>query len=193
MDIIGMVEQSIDQAGKTVAGVNAARLDGPTPCSDWDVRALLNHIVGVNVMFSRVGRGEQLDMSMFGTDIIGDNPKKAYDEAARDAKETWRRDDVLDKTWSLPFGEVPGMVAATANLSELVVHEWDLCQATGQKSSIDPSLVEAAWGFAQQMPMDQFRTPGVFGPEVECSESAPLGDRLAAYMGRQPGSGSAGR
>jgi len=185
MDQITLFLRAIDQTGRIVAGVKPDQLGLPTPCQEWDLRALLNHTVGAAQMFSQAARGEPFDRARFGRDLIGDDPAAAYDQAAGEVRVAVGKPGVLEQMWTMPFGTVPGAMAIAIATVEAEQHGWDVAKATAQIADFDPELAEAALANARMMPPDQARQRGVFGPEVECSPGAPIHDRLAAFLGRQ--------
>jgi len=186
MDPISIFQRAVDQTGQIVSGVKPEQLGLPTPCSDWDVRGLLNHTVGAVQMFDTAARGGAFDGTRFGQDLLGDDANGAYDRASADLRNALGREGVLEAMWAMPFGTVPGMMAIGIATMEALQHGWDVARATGQQAEFDPELSEAALGTARMLPAEQIRQPGVFGPEVPCGEDAPAHDRLAAFLGRQP-------
>ena len=82
MDQISTFQRAVDQTGLIVAGVKPDQLGLPTPCSDWDVRALLNHTIGAVLMFDTAARGGKIDMDRFQQDLVGEDPAAAYDRSA---------------------------------------------------------------------------------------------------------------
>ena len=185
MEPINLFLRAIDQTGRIVAGVKPDQLGLATPCADWDVRALLNHTVGAAQMFHDAAQGKPFEMARFATDLIGDDPAAAYDQAAAQLRGAVGKPGVLDQTWTMPFGTVPGAIAIAIATVEAEQHGWDVAKATAQLVDFDPELAEAALANARMMPPDQARQPGVFGPEVSCSAGAPVHDSLAAFLGRQ--------
>src|SRR5439155_21560844 len=112
MDQISILNRAVEQTGRIVANVKPDQHGQPTPCSDWDVRGLLNHAVGGVRMFTTAARGQAIDPSSFGGDLLGDDPAAAYDRAAADLQDALGAPGVLDQTWRLPFGEMPGAFGA---------------------------------------------------------------------------------
>lgn len=97
---------------------------------------------------------------------------------------TLARPDVLDVTWTMPFGEVPGAVGAGFATLELFQHGWDVASASGQQIDFDTDVTETAAATAKPMPAEQVRVPGVFGDEGTCPPESSAEDRLAAFLGR---------
>ncbi len=184
MDPINVFQRAVDQTGGIVAGVRAEQLGGATPCSEWDVRALLNHTIAGVQMFDNAARGGAFDASMFERDNVGADPGAAYDAAAAKLQEALAQPGVIDGMWSMPFGTVPGMIATGFATLETAQHGWDVARASGQRPDFDPEVTETALATARMAPAEQVRVPGVFGPETDCPAGAPAHDQLAAFVGR---------
>ena len=184
MDSIETFTKAVDQTGRIVAAVKPDQLGDPTPCADWDVRALLNHTIGGVYMFDDAAQGNELDIARFEQDMVGSDPADSYEQGAAKLRKRVQQPGVLDGQWTMPFGATPGQIAITIATVECLMHGWDVAKATGQNPEFDPELTEAAWQAAQLFPPDIVRQPGVFGPEKECAADAPTEDRLAAFLGR---------
>jgi len=185
MEPIAVYKKAVDQTGRIVANVTPDQLDASTPCEDWDVRTLLNHTIAVAKAFGAAASGEPFDPTPFGQDNVGNDANAAYASAAERIHTALGRPDVLEGTWHMPFGEVPADQAIAFCTLELGQHGWDIATATGQAPNFDDEVSEAAMAAAQAAPPEVVRNPGVFGPEAGCPESAPLHDRLAAFLGRK--------
>ena len=184
MDPITVLRKAVDQTGRIVAGVKPDQLSGATPCADWDTRALLNHTIGVVEMFDDAAQTKPFTGSMFANDNVGDDPGASYETRAAVLRDTLAQPDVLDRTWTMPFGEVPGAIGAGFATLELFQHGWDVARASGQQIDFDVDVTETANATAQQMPAEQVRVTGVFGAEGTCPPDASAEDRLAAFLGR---------
>ena len=184
MDTASALEISYDQTSKLVANLNASHLATPSPCAGWDVRAMLNHLVGATGMFTLVNQGQAAGED--AGDVVGDDPAPVVARAARDNVASWRRPGAFDGERAYPFGTFPAEAAALINLEEVVVHNWDLAKATGQDLTIDPDVVATVLEFCRSIPLDDFRAHGAFGPEVAVPESASATDRLVGLLGRRP-------
>jgi uncharacterized protein (TIGR03086 family) len=185
MDPISVFQRAVDQTGRIVAGVKPAQLGASTPCSEWDVRALLNHTIAGVQMFDTAARGGDFDVSIFEQDNVGNDPGAAYDARAAKLREALTAPGVVDAMWNLPFGTVPGMMAVGFATLEMAQHGWDVARATGQQPGFDPEVTETAFATARMAPAEQVRVPGVFGPEADCPAGAAAEDQLAAFVGRR--------
>jgi uncharacterized protein (TIGR03086 family) len=72
------------------------------------------------------------------------------------------------------------------NLSEVVVHTWDVATALGADATIDPAVAVMLYNFYRPINLEPYRAHGAFGPEVPIGSSAPPADQLLAKLGRQP-------
>ncbi len=191
MDIVYLHERALDETTRLVGGVRPDQMDLPTPCSDWDVRALLAHLVGGNVRYAGVARGEPMRRGPAqgggpGADLLGDDPAGAYRRSADLVTAAWQDPALLDRPFDLPFGNMPGRVAVGMHLLETVTHAWDLAKATGQRPAFDPDVVQAAAQFAQSS-LPGERPPGTpFAAPVPAADDLAEIDRLAAFLGRTP-------
>lgn len=174
---------------RDVEGVTAAHHALPTPCSQWDVHALLNHLLGGLALGQallggttptvQMGPGELPDV-----DLVGDDPSKAY-RVAVESLLAAAGGDALERAHQTPLGEMPGAVLGGFITMDVLVHGWDLANATGQATELDDDLAEEVLAFAQQTITDDSRAPRI-GPEVPATADASATERLVAFMGRVP-------
>jgi uncharacterized protein (TIGR03086 family) len=179
-----LLERALTQTGTLVGRIRADQADLATPCGDFDLRALLNHIVFDVQMFTAgvTGGGPPSRDS----DLIGDGWVGAYDAARATLLDAWRRKGV-DGTIKSRMGELPATWAVGQHLADLAVHAWDVATATHQSTDLDPEVARVALGWARENLKPEYRGDGkAFGPEVEVPENAPIYDRLAGFFGRNP-------
>jgi uncharacterized protein (TIGR03086 family) len=187
MDSIAMCQRTLDAAGKVIGSVKQDDMARPTPCSEWNVRALINHMIGVNHAFARALAGEKIERGGQMPDLVGDDPAASYTAAATAALEAWRASGALQRTLALPPGDVPGSVGINIHMTDQSVHTWDLARALGREHAIDPKLAEVSLELLRQVVRPEVRASGgPFGPEVPCSDEAPVQERLLAFSGRSP-------
>ncbi len=172
--------------GRVVLRVRPEDLTKPTPCRDWDVRLLLNHIIGGNHMFAEVARGGRVEPSGEMEDYTRPNPGTNYVKSADAVLVAWAEPGALERLVHMPFGDIPGSAAVSIHFLDIVVHGWDLARATGQDTTIEPDLAAEALDISHGLLSPELRATGVFGPEVPISDDDPLHDRLVAFMGRRP-------
>ena len=179
---LGLLERALDQAGTTIARVRADQAGLPTPCKDFDVRALVNHLVyDVQMFAAGVNGGERgsPDVDLIGNDWIG-----AYDTARTSLLDAWRRKGI-EGTITTRMGELPATFAVGQHLADVAVHAWDVAVATHQSRSLDPEVARVALDWARGALKPEYRGQA-FGPEVEVPENAPIYERLVGFFGRNP-------
>jgi uncharacterized protein (TIGR03086 family) len=182
-----MLHRSFEQAAKIIDGVTPDQLHFPTPCSEFDVLALLAHLGGVGNRIASVGRGEnQTEVLPVPEAVPDDGWAAAFEATRQDALASWADDEVLERTVTLPFGTFPGAVIAQIYLMELTAHTWDLAAATGQVASLNDDLAAASLPVAHGMLSPDYRGGGIpFEAVVSVPDDASAYDRLAGFLGRQ--------
>lgn len=183
-DPIADIRTAIEKTTPIVEGIDDAQWTGATPCAEFDVRALLNHMVASANMFRQVIEEGQASPDA-ASDNLGSDPKDAFRQASAAALKAFEGGDVLNRTLNMPFGEFPGAMAAGIFRMEMFVHGIDLAVATGQKSLIDEEMCTSMEDASRQMGVDNFRMPGVFGPELQAPTGAEPHRRMLAYLGRE--------
>jgi uncharacterized protein (TIGR03086 family) len=187
VDVRAAHEHCLELFGARVAAVPADRWDDPTPCEDWDVRALVNHNVAENRWAVDLLAGRTVDEvgDAHRGDLLGDDPVYAYRESAERAREAAADDGVLERTTHLSFGDVPGAFYLTQRWIDLLVHAWDLSVSTGQDPDLPAELASAALE-EMRAQEEAVRASGVFGPPVDVGPEADHLTRLVAFLGRDP-------
>ena len=127
--------EAYERAARLIDGLGPDELGAPTPCEGWDVRATLNHTLGAAWMFTLANEGRAVGED--AGDLVGDDPGAALAEAAAANLASWRQPGAFDGDRTFPFGTFPASAAAMMNLSEVVVHTWDIAVALGVDPSID--------------------------------------------------------
>jgi len=185
---VGLVERALDQTAAIIAGIGAGQAALPTPCADWDVRAVVRHLVGQDLRnFTVAARGETADWQAPAEDV-GEDWAVAFRDRAAPLMAVWRAAD-LDRQIAMPGGgQAPLRARASQQIAELAVHGWDLVVATGQQADLDPALAEHALAWSHQTLRPEFRGPDrAVGFEVPVPPDAPAYQRLAGWFGRDPG------
>ncbi|GAB3187088.1 uncharacterized protein (TIGR03086 family) [Micromonospora palomenae] len=172
-------------APRTVAVVRAItddQLDLPTPCPDYTVRDLANHLYEVVVNFQTLARRREVDWSA-KTDHLTEGWRDRFaDETAR-LVEAWA--DPAAEEGASPGMGLPQETVGLMGVIDLVVHGWDLARATGQPYQPAPEVTAAGHRFLDEMgPMG--RQMGAFGPELATGPDCTELDRLLGRAGRDP-------
>ena len=188
MDSIDTLQRVIDESKRLVSNVSPDQLGNETPCAEWTVKDLINHITGGTTMVGMsIEHGSVPDdvigQVMGNADCLGDDYKGAFTNAADEIMRIVRIPGALDKEVQLPFGTMPGQAAVGFGIYDVSTHNCDIARATGQEIK-DRDVLETALGLGQQIVQPEFRAPGIFDAEKDCSSDAPLEDRLLAFGGR---------
>ena len=186
-NVVDLYARSVERFQAAVEGVPADRWDAPTPCTDWNVLELVNHLVGEDrwVVPLVEGRtiaevGDELD-----GDLLGDAPPEAASAAGKAAVAAFAEPGALGRTVHLSFGDFTAEDYAWQVLVDHVVHTWDVLAGAGSDRTLDPSLVAATTGFWEKW-ADTYRRSGAVGPPVEAAADASAQDKLIASFGRDP-------
>jgi uncharacterized protein (TIGR03086 family) len=160
---------------------------GPTPCTEWDVKQVANHIVGENLWAGELFKGKTIDQvgSALDGDLAGDDPAAAYRASVDVASEAVSVPGAMETTCHLSFGDYSGSDYAEQLFMDTLIHGWDIAKATAQDTRLDPELVAACLPIARQL-TSMFRSAGVFGEDLPTSIDADPQTRLLALVGRTP-------
>jgi uncharacterized protein (TIGR03086 family) len=182
--------RAIAQTEAAVVAVTPEQLTLPTPCPEYDVRALLSHITGGLTRAALVGEGDPgaLARPAMASGVPDDAWPTAYRAAADRAIAAWADDTKLDTLFEVPWGKVPGRFVIAGYIQEILAHGWDLAKATGQPTDGDPELALFALAGAKRiLPPDIRGTDDIpFGPVVDVPPDATPYTQLAAWLGRHP-------
>lgn len=188
MDNVALLQRTVDQIDRLSANLTEQQLAAQTPCTEWKVRDLINHITGGATMFAiSAEQGSVPDDQvgqLMGGDNLGSDWRGAWQTASRRAIAVFNQPGVMEKVVKLPFGEMPAGVALAIAVFDVTTHAADLATATGQKVD-DEELIEAALAMGKEMIGPDLRVPGVFDAEQPCPDGATSTERLLAFAGRK--------
>ncbi len=179
MDPLAFHREALGVAQHVVDDIDSSQFDLPTPCDAWNVRQVLEHMIGGN---RRIGG----DPPAEGEDVIGVDLSEAYASSAAKAAATFETPGGLDRTYRLSFGEVPGHVAVLARSTDQLAHSWDLAKATGMSTDLAPAMYTTGLELLQQRFAVSGRNPATYADEKLPPDGAAAADRFAAFAGRQP-------
>ncbi|MFC6288312.1 TIGR03086 family metal-binding protein [Nocardioides sp. GCM10027113] len=188
MDLNTLYHRTVESWADRVNAVKADQWDDPTPCREWSVRQLTNHVTGEDLWTSPLVNGATIAEvgDRFDGDVLGDDPIRtaltAAGEATRDVARTLPQHGQVHLSWGdESIDEYVRQLAA-----DHLVHGWDLAVATGGDPRLDPALVAevAAWFAAYE---ERFRGAGVIGPRASTGVDPhdPQAALLSAF-GRDP-------
>ncbi|MEV6168968.1 TIGR03086 family metal-binding protein [Streptomyces sp. NPDC051954] len=174
----------IDTVAHLVEAVEKEQWSAPTPCTDWDVQQLVDHLAAGQHTFALV-MGAEPPLPALDADPAPEALKKKFRTSAAALVTAFEAPGALERTVQAPIGEVPGAVALHLQTIDQLVHGWDLARAIGQKALFDDATVERETEFARGLVAQLPSGPGApFAPSRTAPEDAPAIDRLAALLGR---------
>lgn len=156
--------------------LTATDMERQTPCEDFTVAGLVEHLVG-----SITGIGKALGIAV--VDQPDATPEVRVADAAQPTLEAFQARG-LEGTLDMGFAELPASMVANILNVEFLVHAWDFATATGQDLDVSPVLSDYVLGLARNTISPQMRGKS-FADETLVEESAQSMDRLVAFTGRQ--------
>lgn len=186
MDVATAHRRMTEWTAPRVAQVRSEHWPMPTPCTDWDVRALLDHMVSGNLWVPPLVAGETIAEvgDRFEGDLLGEDPPAAWRAASDAACAAFELDGALERIVHLSFGDVPARRYAQERFVDVFSHGWDLARAIGADERIPEDLV-AACEEALEPFEAVWRSSGDLGPVVETEPDADAQMRLLARLGRR--------
>ncbi|MFJ9776198.1 TIGR03086 family metal-binding protein [Kitasatospora sp. NPDC101157] len=163
------------------------RWDSPTPCADWSVRDLVNHLTAEQLWVPELLMGTTTGEvgSRFDGDVLGDDPVAAWAAAAEAARRAWEVPGATELTVHLSFGDVSGQDYLDQLTTDLVIHAWDLAEGIGKHTRLPGDLVDFALG--EVAGHGDLASSGMFDPPLPVPEGASPQTRLLALTGRRDG------
>jgi uncharacterized protein (TIGR03086 family) len=156
--------------------VREGDLDRPTPCSEFTIGQLADHLIGSMVSLGRMA-GAVVVPAESGTV----ESRVAF--AAQQTLEAWDKRG-LEGTVKRGERDIPAALAASILSLELLVHGWDFAAATGQSMLVSQEVSHYVLDLAQTVISPQARQRGSFADAVEVGPDVDIMDRLIAFSGR---------
>ncbi len=185
MDTLDLFRASVGEFDRRVGAVGDDQWTNPTPCTDWSVRDLVNHLVAEDLWAPHLLSGATLEEvgDRFDGDVLGSDPRQAW-RSARDRALAAATQEALAGAVHTSMGVMPANDYLLQLFSDHLVHAWDLAQAIGADEQLPPELVahcyEAAKPYEQMM-----KASGLFGETIDLPPGASPQDELLSLFGRQ--------
>ncbi len=186
-DVLDLYRRALGEFGARVHAVAPDQWGCPTPCKDWEVRNLVNHLVAEQLWVPPLLAGKRVaDLGAgFATgDVLGADPVAAWDAAADAAAAAFAEPGALERTVHLSYADRPGGEYAREMMFDLVVHSWDLARGISGNETLDPALVEAV--YAALEPDTDLSATGQFDEPVPVPAESDEQTKLIAFTGRRP-------
>lgn len=189
MNATEFYEQATVAFGRVAKSLEQDHLGKPTPCDEWDVRALLAHIVDENLWVPPLLEGQTIEQvgNRFEGDMLGDDPVDAW-ENARAAGVAAALAASPEAVVHVSFGDITATEYLNQVATDHAIHAWDLATAIGTAPEVDADVVEAAYDYLAPQ-VDAWRSGGAFGPAVPVPPEAGRFEQLIGMTGRDPRTG----
>lgn len=188
METLGLLEAAERRLVSLVEILDEGDLARPTPCTGWDVRALLSHTLATIEAFAAAVDGESgpTEEELFsGADRIGDSAVDATQAAIARSRRAWASVTNWDAPISTALGPVPAADAVAIVTYSNLIHSWDLAVALGRRVEFDHAEAELARAVGERI-VPSMRSQAFFGPEVHVAVGATPTERVLAFAGRTP-------
>ena len=175
-----------DLALSYIEQIGDVKWGASTPCSEWNVRTLVNHITAGNLWVAALAAGETADdvgTSLDG-DLLGDDPVGSFRASMETACRAFDEPGAMERIFPLSFGDVPGSLYVSQRFVDVLIHAWDVAEATGQAASFDNELVHRCYDVVEPW-RDAIRESDAFGAEIPVEDDAATQVQLLALLGRR--------
>lgn len=179
---LGQLRRSLAAVAALINAIGPDQWSAPTPCEQWDVQRLVEHLVGMNLVFAAMLANEHPPQR--GAGLSRDDLPQAFSESAATLLDAFGEPGVLDRSYMGPLGSATGADRLQIRLYDLLAHGWDLAAATGQPARLPEDAANDVLGFVQEQLEDDARA-GRFAPPQPTSEGAPAIEHLVAFLGRR--------
>lgn len=171
-------------AAGVMANVTDDQLELSTPCDQWNVAQLVEHMVGAQ-HWARAAM-EGVEQTETGEGCSQGDWKATFAEAAQACQQSFAAEGAMEKTVNPGFGDMPAQAMLGLAMTDTFTHAWDLAKATGQDTDLAPEMAQQLLGASQQSIQPAFRSEegAIFGMEQQAPEGASAADQLAAFLGR---------
>jgi uncharacterized protein (TIGR03086 family) len=187
MELLDAFDTAREEFDRRVHRVGEAQWDAATPCTEWSVYDLVNHLVAEHLWAPLLLRGAALEEvgDRFDGDVLGSEPVRAWERASAESHAAFHRPGAVDGEVHTSIGLLPATEYAWQMTCDLTVHAWDLARGIKDDDTLDEELVAAIYAYVEPQ-VDSWQGAGVFAPPVPMPEDAPQQDKLVALMGRRP-------
>lgn len=174
-----------------VAGAAESDLRSPTPCADFDLKTLVNHLIGTTAALARVGRRQPLDQTdPYGAehDATGGDWPHQLSNNLDELAHTWADPLVWQGSVEMGGHAMPASMIGEMAVAEVALHGWDLATATGQRLVLDEDIAAELLRSIEETG-ELGRQVGAYGPQVVVDADATSFARALAASGRDPRQG----
>jgi uncharacterized protein (TIGR03086 family) len=187
MDLLDAHGAAMHEFDQVIHQVAEDQWDLPTPCSEWSVRDLVNHLVAEQLWSPHLLAGRTIE-DVGGTydgDVLGDDPLASWERSSQVSRKAWIEPGAAEGLVHVSFGQIDAVEYGWQMTVDLAVHGWDLATAIGLPQPIGDDLARELLALVEPQ-VDAWQGAGVFDPPVPVPEDTSAADRLVALLGRDP-------
>ena len=185
-DLLVLFPRAVDGFGRHVHAIAEGQWHDPTPCSEWDVRTLVNHVAVEQLWVPPLVQGSTVAEvgDRFDGDQLSNDPPATWDAVVQPAKAAFGAPGALGGRVLLSAGERPTAEYCWEMTTDALIHSWDLARGIGADETLDAELVNVV--YERTLPFaEHLQETGLFAPPVPVPADAPLQTRLLAIFGRR--------
>lgn len=183
MDPIEQLSYILPTLNATVDRIQTMQMNDPTPCSDFTVHGVLDHMMVLGGTFTYSFRGEEAP-ELKPPAVYGWVPAAEFREVMDDLLDAVKSPGAMERPITTPMGEMPGETFARFVAFDGLMHGWDLASSTGQRFEVPPAVTCAVDEFARGALTPEMRDGDTFKDETTAPEDASRLERLVAFSGR---------
>jgi uncharacterized protein (TIGR03086 family) len=184
-EVLARYEAAVDTFDGVIHQVPSGSWQSPTPCEQWNVRQLVNHVVGEQAWVTPLFAGRTV--ADVGTaldgDLLGDDPTAAWHHYSGEAHAALAEPDAIARTVHLSYGDETAVNYVDQLTFDALVHAWDLARASGVDDTLPDDLVLWATGWISPL-LSMYRDGGAVGPPVSVADDADPQTKLLGLVGR---------
>ena len=181
-DLIDTLDAIYANADRLVANVADDQWDAPTPCTEWSVQDLVNHMGYTSRIFVASASRTAPDFDA-ADDHLGADRAAGFASRAGATMAAWRSEGAAEGMVAIP-AEVPADVAMSINILDIGIHSWDIAVATGQEHGLTDDQIGLIDHTDRMVVTEELRAGGGFGEILQPADDRPLTEMLA-FMGRR--------
>ena len=185
-DLQQLHQRSLEEFDRYVKAIKPDQWGNQTPCTEWSVRDLVNHLVNEDRWTVPLLAGSTIEEvgDKFDGDLLGDDPLGTWEIAKKEASNAVQSEGAMEKTVNVSWGQISGAEYIGQLFNDHVIHAWDLAKGIGADDTLDPELVEVLWSLTEPR-KEELAGYGVFGTPVEVPDDADTQTKLLGIFGRK--------
>lgn len=179
-----LFQTAVHSVHDVIQHVSLDDMNKPTPCSEWNVRQLLNHIVSEVAWIKPLLHGKTIDEvgGVLDGDLLGDTPAEAWQAYKQEAQQavTNAKPDTIAH---LSYADKPAQAYIAEVSADMIVHGWDLARAIGLEYVIEDTIAQQCLDATKDI-MPSGRQYGFIGPAITVANNASAAEKMLAEFGR---------